>query len=80
MTQVIEPGLFDDELLTRPEVTKILRVSVSTIERMALEGTGPPYSRIGGKKRGRCVYRRADVEAYLLACRRTSTSDDLTDR
>jgi predicted DNA-binding transcriptional regulator AlpA len=70
-----ELGLFDDELLTRPEVAKLLRVSVSTVERMALNGSGPPYSRIGGTKRGRVVYRRGDVEAYLLSCRRTSTSD-----
>ena len=70
-----DPGLFDEELLTRPEVAKLLRISVSTLERMALDGSGPAYSRLGrGKSKGRCVYRRADVEAFITECRRLSTS------
>lgn len=64
------------ELLTREQLCQWLQVSSSTADRWAMDGSGPPYIRLGVKKaRGRCLYRKSDVEAWLLACRRSSTSD-----
>ncbi|NOU05529.1 MAG: helix-turn-helix domain-containing protein [Hyphomicrobiaceae bacterium] len=66
--------LAGDELLTTSEAAEKLRLSVPSLERYRLLGTGPAYSQLGGGKRGRIVYRRADLDAYLLACRKFSTS------
>lgn len=65
----------DDDLITRLEFCKENRCSIAKAERMAMDGSGPPYIVLGGKKRGRALYRRGDVRAWLLSCRRTSTSD-----
>lgn len=69
------PGLSDD-LLNCIETARTLRLSLSTLERMRLDGSGPPYIKLGaGKKRARVVYRRSDIDAWLLSCRRQCTSD-----
>lgn len=70
-----EPGLFDNELLNVTEAAKVLRLSNSTLERMRLDGTGPPFIKLGPSKRARVVYRRADIEAWLATLRFQSTSE-----
>ncbi len=65
-----------DDLFNRRETADYLRCSVSTLERMALDGSGPKFSKIGSKKkRARVVYRRSDIEAWLAANRFGSTSE-----
>ncbi|MEQ1715126.1 MAG: helix-turn-helix domain-containing protein [Hyphomicrobium sp.] len=68
-------ALPDDDLLTRSEAAERLRISISTLERLALQGAGPAYSRLGNGKRNRVVYRRRDLEDWITAHRRTSTSE-----
>ena len=76
MVSASAPGLFDDDLLIAPEAAHILRISISTLDRMRMDGSGPAFIRVGsGKKRCRIVYRRADLESFLLANRRQSTSE-----
>jgi len=63
-----------DDLLTTFEAAQFLRLSVPTLERMRLAGNGPIFIKLGPGKRARVVYRRADLDAWLLAQRRGSTS------
>ena len=51
-------------LLTRNEVAQELRVSTRTLDRLVAEGT-LLAGRIGGPRRGRVVFRREDVAAYV---------------
>lgn len=54
------------------ETAKILSVSVRTLERWRLEGTGPVYRKFGK----RVLYAHADLIEWADQRRRTSTSDD----
>lgn len=72
---VTQPGLFDDERLTTDEAAKVLRLSVSTMERLRMQGGGPPFEKLGTGLRSRVVYRRADLESWCAAKRFTSTSE-----
>lgn len=71
----IAPGLFDDERLNTAEASKVLRLSISTMERLRSQGGGPTFEKLGTGKRSRVVYRRADLEAWCAANRFTSTSE-----
>lgn len=51
--------------LTTTEAADLARLSPRTLERMRGEGRGPRYCKIGGK-RGRVVYPRCEVIAWLL--------------
>ena len=63
------------ELLDTQQTSSALRVSKSTLERMRLDGSGPPFIKLGaGKKRARVVYRRSDIEAWLKAQSFSATS------
>lgn len=63
------------ELLDCQEASRALRLSVATLERMRIDGSGPTYLKVPpGKKRSRVLYRRSDLEAFLDACRKNSTS------
>ncbi|QNH11204.1 helix-turn-helix domain-containing protein [Xanthomonas sp. SI] len=44
-----------------PAAAKHLGISVSTLDKMRMEGRGPRYLKIGG----RVFYRRADLDAYI---------------
>jgi hypothetical protein len=57
--------------LTTSEVTDAYSVPVKSLETMRTRGGGPVYS----KPYGRVLYDRADVEAWLEAGKRQSTSD-----
>ena len=59
-------------LLTETEVSKLLGgVRIATLRRWRWAGKGPVFRKIGA-----CVrYQLEDVEAYIHAARRTSTSD-----
>lgn len=57
-----------DKLLTRPEAAVVLRVRPATMARWAARGIGPTYSR-SGDRRGRCLYRRADLAEWIASRR-----------
>ena len=61
-------------LLDEKEVAKTLNVKVATLRRWRWAGKGPRFLKIGGAVR----YDPADVQAFIEAGRRCSTSDDGT--
>lgn len=54
------------------EAAKYCGLSPSTMEKLRLTGNGPVYSKVGPKI---VVYGPEDLDAWLDAGRRTSTSD-----
>ena len=60
-----------DPLLTPEETTKFLGVSLSWLAKARLRGDGPRYTKIGRSVR----YARSDVDAYVKARKRLSTSE-----
>lgn len=60
-----------EHLLTEKDVAAILSVQVATLRRWRWSGQGPTFRKIGA-----CVrYHPADVEAFIEAGRRQSTSE-----
>jgi prophage regulatory protein len=51
-----------EEMLTEPEVARLLGVSLSTVKRLRASGEGPPVIKVGKRA---IRYRRRDVEAWL---------------
>ncbi len=49
----------------------LIGVSVSSLQKKRVNGTGPAYAKIGARVR----YRIADLDAYLADCVITSTSE-----
>ena len=64
-------SLESDHLLHEAEVGKILSVKVSTLRRWRWAGLGPRFIKIGAAVR----YDPQDITAFIVAQRRTSTSD-----
>jgi len=62
----VEPS----ELLLTPEAALHLRVTPATLKLWRLRGIGPRFVKLGR----RVAYRLADLESYLVACERQSTS------
>lgn len=64
----------DDEIspyLTLQETAAYLRLSPRTLDNMRQRGTGPLYSKHGGRVR----YHRDDVLAWINASRRRTTTE-----
>ncbi len=59
------------KLLKETEAAAILNVEVATCRRWRWAGKGPRFLKIGGAVR----YDPADLEAFIAAARRRSTSD-----
>lgn len=57
--------------LRTPEAARFLGLSGRTLEKHRTYGTGPTYSKIGG----RIVYRLDDLQAWLARGEQVSTSD-----
>ncbi len=68
-----------EEMLTGPEAAKAINLNPFTLARWRMQGKGPKYIRLGGRK-GRTRYRRSDVEAWLEAHSATSTAQETVDR
>jgi predicted DNA-binding transcriptional regulator AlpA len=66
------PSLAWDEILPTPAAARFLGLSESTLEKMRLYGTGPPFIKLGPKAVG---YDRNVLDAYKKARTRRSTSD-----
>jgi predicted DNA-binding transcriptional regulator AlpA len=58
--------------LRTPAAAQYLGLSASTLAKMRLRGDGPPYSKAGARI---VVYDVSDLEAYLAARQRHSTSE-----
>ena len=58
-------------LLNTSEAAQRLGVSESFLAKARMQGTGPPYRKLGRSVR----YAPGDLNQYLLACSRTSTAD-----
>jgi predicted DNA-binding transcriptional regulator AlpA len=58
--------------LRTPEAAAYVGLSSSTLEKLRLTGNGPAYQKAGPKI---VVYRVEDLDAWLSARRRISTSD-----
>ena len=65
---------FSRPLAKEAEAARVLGLSVKTLRRWRWAGKGPTYLKIEGAVR----YDLADIEAFIAAARRTSTSDDGT--
>lgn len=62
-------------LLTTSEAAHYLRLSAPTLERLRVTGEGPPFIKLGSGRTSRVVYRRVDLDAFVTARLRSSTSD-----
>jgi len=58
-------------LCVQREAAAFLRLSERTLERMRVTGDGPPFVKAGH----RVLYRQADLDEWVAARVRTSTSD-----
>jgi hypothetical protein len=69
----------NDYVRIRPprEAAAIVNLSQSRLDRFRCEGGGPTYCKLGPGVHARVGYRLADLEAWLEACSRTSTSAPL---
>lgn len=61
-----------DACMRTPEAAKYVALAESTLTKMRLTGEGPPFVKVGPRA---VAYRRADLDAWLEARVRTSTSD-----
>jgi excisionase family DNA binding protein len=60
----------DDEFLTTPETSEMLRTPVGTLYRWRQAGTGPPVYKVGK----RTLYKRSDLERWLEGRRVTAVA------
>ena len=66
-----KPDEKQQRVLRTAEAAEFCGSSASTLEKLRLTGGGPVYSKIGR----RVVYRVQDLDVWLAANRRRSTSD-----
>jgi predicted DNA-binding transcriptional regulator AlpA len=57
--------------LRTPEASTFVGLSIRTLEKHRIYGTGPRYSKLGG----RVVYRLEDLQAWVDSGAKASTSD-----
>jgi hypothetical protein len=70
MTKQSQTSTSPEEVLMPPEAARFLKMSLSWLAKARFYGNGPVY-----RKAGRSVrYLRSDLERYLAASVRTSTS------
>jgi predicted DNA-binding transcriptional regulator AlpA len=62
---------FPPRYLRTPEAARLLGLSGRTLEKHRTYGTGPRYSKLGG----RVIYRLEDLQAWVDLGAKTSTSD-----
>lgn len=64
---------FASECMRTPEAARYVALSESTLTKMRLTGDGPPFVKVGPRA---VAYRRSDLDAWLEARVRRSTSDN----
>ena len=62
---------FPPRYLRTPEASRFVGLSIRTLEKHRIYGTGPRYSKLGG----RVVYRLEDLQAWVELGAKASTSD-----
>jgi predicted DNA-binding transcriptional regulator AlpA len=68
------PATFGDlppRYLRTPDASRFVGLSIRTLEKHRIYGTGPRYSKLGG----RVVYRLEDLQAWVDSAVKASTSD-----
>lgn len=68
------PANFSDlppRYLRTPEASRFVGLSIRTLEKHRIYGTGPRYSKLGG----RVVYRVEDLQTWVDSAVKASTSD-----
>lgn len=66
----------DSKLLKPQAVAAMLEVSVDTLTRWRQRGSGPPFCKFMRSRQAIIRYRLKDVEDFITASLRRSTSDD----
>jgi predicted DNA-binding transcriptional regulator AlpA len=61
-----------DACMRTPEAAKYVALAESTLTKMRLTGDGPPFVKVGPRA---VAYRKADLDLWLAARVRRSTSD-----
>ena len=61
-----------DACMRTPEASRYVALAESTLTKMRLTGHGPPFVKVGARA---VAYRKADLDAWLQARVRRSTSD-----
>ena len=61
--------------LTSEETAELLKISRRTLERLRLNGEGPPFMKIGSGKRSRVLYKQSDIADWLESRLFRSTSE-----
>ena len=70
--QIVETFMTTEEiLLTEHDLSALTKKSVRTLQGQRVRGDGIPFVKLGAHVR----YRMADIESYLAAHTRRSTSD-----
>jgi predicted DNA-binding transcriptional regulator AlpA len=69
------PAAIPPRYLRTPEAARFLGLSGRTLEKHRTYGTGPKYSKLGG----RVVYAVSDLQAWVDRGAKASTSDDTGD-
>ena len=62
--------------LTRLEAAALCRLKVQTLAAWASQGRGPTFIRVGGGPRGKVLYSRAEIEAWLAGRVVRSTANE----
>ena len=65
------PNGLPSHYLRTPEAARFVGLSIRTLEKHRIYGTGPRYSKLGG----RVVYRFEDIQAWVESGAKASTSD-----
>ena len=65
----------DKTYLNSQDAADLLQLSVRTLERMRVDGSGPRFLKAGRGQRSRVLYRREDVIEWLEAQAYHSTSE-----
>ena len=63
-----------DPCMRTPEAAKYVSLAESTLTKMRLTADGPPFVKLGPRA---VAYRKADLDAWIAARVRRSTSDKL---
>jgi predicted DNA-binding transcriptional regulator AlpA len=62
---------FPPRYLRTPDAARFVGLSIRTLEKHRIYGTGPRYSKLGG----RVVYRLEDLQSWVESGAKASTSD-----
>jgi predicted DNA-binding transcriptional regulator AlpA len=66
-----QPNVAPQRCLRTPDAARFVGLSIRTLEKHRIYGTGPRYSKLGS----RVVYRLEDLQAWVEAGAKASTSD-----